>query len=119
MLGSEKILTESTILVDNGIYLALRRAQGTVGTVGTVGVEELLERRVAVVRSFNRFHTRQIGLLQEGYLDGPFSLTQVRMLYELAHHELTTASELARDLGLDPGYLSRLLRGFADLGLVD
>jgi DNA-binding MarR family transcriptional regulator/N-acetylglutamate synthase-like GNAT family acetyltransferase len=82
-------------------------------------IEDQLESRIAAVRQFNRFHTRQIGLLQEGYLDSPFSLTQVRVLYELAHHEQTTASELARDMGLDPGYLSRVLRGFTDLGLID
>ncbi len=81
-------------------------------------VEDQLEGRISAVRRFNRFHTRQIGLLQAGYLDSPFSLTQVRVLYELAHHERTTASELARDLGLDPGYLSRVLRGFTNLGLV-
>jgi len=81
--------------------------------------EEDLDRRVAAVRRFNRFYTRQIGLLQEGYLDSPFSLTQVRVLYEIANDEGTTASRLARNLGLDPGYLSRILRGFTSLGLVE
>jgi DNA-binding MarR family transcriptional regulator/GNAT superfamily N-acetyltransferase len=78
-----------------------------------------LEQRIAVVRRFNRFYTPLVGLLHEGYLDSPFSLTQVRVLYELAHRERTTAAELARDLSIDQAYLSRILRGFAGVGLID
>jgi DNA-binding MarR family transcriptional regulator/N-acetylglutamate synthase-like GNAT family acetyltransferase len=78
-----------------------------------------LEQRVAEVRHFNRFYTRLIGLLQDGYLDSSFSLSEVRVLYELAHHDRTTAAELARWLDLDPGYLSRILRGFLRRGLVE
>jgi len=77
-----------------------------------------LERRVAAVRRFSRFYTRQLGLLNEGLNETRFSLTEGRVLYELAHRDPTTATALAADLDLDPGYLSRILRRFGDDGLV-
>jgi DNA-binding MarR family transcriptional regulator/GNAT superfamily N-acetyltransferase len=70
------------------------------------------------VRAFNRFYTKQIGLLREGLLETPFSLTQARVLYELGSHPGTRSSNLAADLGLDPGYLSRLLKRFERQRLV-
>lgn len=76
------------------------------------------DRRVAAVRRFNRFYTGVIGVLDEGYLASPYSLTEVRVLYELSDGRPTTAAELARALGLDAGYLSRILRRFEDGGLI-
>jgi DNA-binding MarR family transcriptional regulator/N-acetylglutamate synthase-like GNAT family acetyltransferase len=76
------------------------------------------DRRIAAVRRFSRFYTRQIGLLQDGMLASPFSLAEARVLYELAQRQTTTAGALAGELGLDPGYLSRMLRGFSDRGLI-
>jgi DNA-binding MarR family transcriptional regulator/GNAT superfamily N-acetyltransferase len=77
-----------------------------------------LEARIAAVRRFSRFYTRQLGLLQESLVHTRFSLTEARVLYELAHREQVTASALAADLDLDHGYLSRILRRFGEDGLL-
>ncbi len=73
---------------------------------------------VEAVRRFNRFYTQKIGVLEEGLLASSFTLAQARVLFELGSREPVTAGELARDLGLDPGYLSRILQGFAGSRLI-
>jgi DNA-binding MarR family transcriptional regulator/GNAT superfamily N-acetyltransferase len=78
-----------------------------------------LDDRVAAVRRFSRFYTHRIGLLHEGLLGGPLSLTESRIIYELAHAGSTTATKLGEELSLDPGYLSRLLRGFEERELIE
>jgi DNA-binding MarR family transcriptional regulator/GNAT superfamily N-acetyltransferase len=74
--------------------------------------------RVRAVRRFNRLYTRRIGVLEDGFLGSPYSLTQARVLYELARRPKSTATEIAAELGLDHGYLSRILRDFDQRGLV-
>src|SRR5215468_4962798 len=80
--------------------------------------QDNLATRVESARRFNRFYTRQIGALSERVLKSQFSLAEARIIYELAQREKATATELGSELGLDAGYLSRLLAAFKKRGLI-
>jgi DNA-binding MarR family transcriptional regulator/GNAT superfamily N-acetyltransferase len=80
---------------------------------------ELSEERIGTVRQFNRFFTRQIGVLREGLLHSPYPLTDARILFELGQCNQVTASRLGRELGLDAGYLSRILARLEQQGLLE
>ena len=74
--------------------------------------------RIGAIRAFNRFYTKRIGVLQHGWLGSPFTLPEARVLYELAHHDRPTATDVGRELGIDAGYLSRMLRRLDQRGVV-
>ena len=76
------------------------------------------EQEVAAVRAFNRFYTRKLGVLDQQLLKSPFSLSEARVLYELAHREDLSAKEIGTELGLDAGYLSRIVQNFDEAGLI-
>src|SRR5580704_6161709 len=79
---------------------------------------EAMDDRVAAVRRFSRFYSRRLGMLQDAFLQTAFSLAEARVLYELAHRDKPTATVVADALGIDRGYLSRILRGFIERDLV-
>ena len=74
--------------------------------------------QISAVRAFNRFYTRKLGVLDQQLLKSPFSLSEARVLYELAHREDAAAKEIGIELGLDPGYLSRIVQKFDEDGLI-
>jgi DNA-binding MarR family transcriptional regulator/GNAT superfamily N-acetyltransferase len=73
---------------------------------------------IAAVRAFNRFYTRKLGVLDQHFGQSPFSLSEARVLYELAHADDLAAKEIGIELGLDPGYLSRIVQSFDEKGLI-
>jgi len=76
------------------------------------------DRQIEAVRAFNRFYTRKLGVLDQQLLKSPYSLSEARVLYELAHRENLSAKEIGGELGLDAGYLSRIVQNFDDNGLI-
>jgi DNA-binding MarR family transcriptional regulator/ribosomal protein S18 acetylase RimI-like enzyme len=104
-------ITEGGLILDLVKYLVDARTM-------TTAAAETADERIAAVRRFNRYYTRQIGVLRKTFLDSPYSLAEARVLYEIASRRAPTASDIARSLDLDPGYLSRVLRNFEKRGLI-
>lgn len=76
------------------------------------------DRQIEAIRRFNRFYTRKIGVLEQHLLESPFTLTEARVLFELAHRGGALAKDIGAELGLDPGYLSRIVQAFTEQGLI-
>src|SRR5882724_8225921 len=76
------------------------------------------DHQIEAVRAFNRFYTRKLGVLDQQLLKSPYSLSEARVLYELAHREDLSAKEIGNELGLDAGYLSRIVQNFDENGLI-
>src|SRR4030081_563918 len=76
------------------------------------------DEQISAVRAFTRSYTRKLGVLDQQLLKSPFSLSEARVLYELAHREDLVAKEIGIELGLDPGYLSRIIQNFDENGLI-
>src|SRR5438093_4317192 len=113
-------VTDCTGVALSGDYLTLSNNERTLRyrlSMGVVLARTASSQRVAAVRRFNRFYTRQIGLLRETLLESPFSLTEARVLYGRGTQAPTHATALGQELGLDAGYLGRILRGFEQRGL--
>jgi DNA-binding MarR family transcriptional regulator len=80
--------------------------------------QQVSEHQISAVRAFNRFYTRKLGILDQQLLKSPFSLSEARVLYELANREEAAAKEIGIEFGLDPGYLSRIIQNFDENGLI-
>lgn len=76
------------------------------------------DQQISAVRAFNRFYTRKLGVLDQVLLNSPFSLSEARVLYELANRQDPAAKQIGIELGLDPGYLSRIIQNFEQNGLI-
>src|SRR5438477_224929 len=110
--------TGPIFIYGNNMVDKVNHSPNTNFMAGTPTGPDEFGQRVQAVRRFNRFYTRQIGVLQEGLLNSSLSLSEVRVLYELAHREKPIAAELCKELELDAGYLSRILRAFHKRGWI-